>query len=149
LSLYPDVLRRLQDSPVELTRCKGCTGLICHAIVAKIMAVERNFRNWQAFSRIFEMMTFVDRIQELTPEEREETAYRLCELPANPEHTMSLEEVVFWAGVATGMDVFRSTQEELLDDHCADRIQAYSSLLAYSTKSAVVDLTLEQLEPSK
>jgi hypothetical protein len=113
------------------------------------MAVERNFRNWQAFSRIFEMMTFVDRIQELTPEEREETAYRLCELPANPEHTMSLEEVVFWAGVATGMDVFRSTQEELLDDHCADRIQAYSSLLAYSTKSAVVDLTLEQLEPSK
>jgi hypothetical protein len=39
--------------------------------------------------------------------------------------------------------------EELLDCHSADRIQAYSSLLAYSTKNAVVDLTLEQLEPTK
>ncbi len=62
------------------------------------MAAENNTRDLQAFSRIFEVMSFVDRIQELSPEEIEETAHRLCQLPANPRNSMSLEEVVFWAG---------------------------------------------------
>ncbi len=72
-----------------------------------------------------------------------------CQLPANPRNSMSLEEVVFWAGVATGMDLSRSMQEDLLDGGSASKIEAYSSLLAYSTKNAVVDITLERLEPSK
>src|SRR5438552_7902699 len=110
------------------------------------MAAENNTRDLQAFSRIFEVMSFVDRIQELSPEE---TAHRLCQLPANPRNSMSLEEVVFWAGVATGMDLSRSMQEDLLDGGSASKIEAYSSLLAYSTKNAVVDITLEQLEPSR
>jgi hypothetical protein len=113
------------------------------------MGLETNFRNWQSFFRIFEVMSFVDKIQDLTPEEIQETAHRLCELPVNPSRTMSLEEVTFWAGVSTGMEFCRNLDEELLDCSSADRIQAYSSLLAYSTKNAVVDLTLEQLEPSK
>jgi len=113
------------------------------------MAAENNTRDLQAFSRIFEVMSFVDRIQELSPEEIEETAHRLCQLPANPRNSMSLEEVVFWAGVATGMDLSRSMQEDLLDGGSASKIEAYSSLLAYSTKNAVVDITLEQLEPNE
>jgi len=60
-----------------------------------------------------------------------------------------LHTVVFWAGVSTGMDVSRSMQEDLLDGGSASKIEAYSSLLAYSTKNAVVDITLEQLEPSR
>src|SRR2546422_11743227 len=113
------------------------------------MAAENNTRDLQAFSRIFEVMSFVDRIQELSPEEIEETAHRLCQLPANPRNSMSLEEVVFWAGVATGMDLSRSMQEDLLDGSSASKIEAYSSLLAYSTKNAVVDIKFEQLEQRK
>jgi len=113
------------------------------------MPAEKITRDLEAFSRIFELMSFVDRIQELSPEEISETAHRLCQLPANPENSMSLEEVVFWAGVATGMDLSRSMQEDLLDEGSANKIEAYSSLLAYSTKNAVVDITLQQIEPSK
>src|SRR5207245_1099023 len=47
------------------------------------MAAENNTRDLQAFSRIFEVMSFVDRIQELSPEEIEETAHRLCQLSGN------------------------------------------------------------------
>lgn len=113
------------------------------------MPTERPVRDLEAFSRIFELMSFVDRIEELTPEEISETAHRLCQLPANPDSTMSMEEVVFWAGVATGMELSRRMQEDLLDEGSAIKIEAYSSLLAYSTKNAVVDITLQQLEPSE
>jgi len=95
------------------------------------------------------MISFVDGIPEMSAEEIEETAHRMCELPSDPERTMSMEEVVFWAGLATGMEICKSRQEDLLDGASAEKIQAYSSLLAYSTKNALVDLTLEQLEPSK
>src|SRR5438132_465822 len=87
------------------------------------MGLEANFRNWQSFFRIFEVMSFVDKIQDLTPEEIQETAHRLCELPVNPSRTMSLEEVTFWAGVSTGMEFCRNMDEELLDCSSADRIQ--------------------------
>jgi len=95
------------------------------------------------------MISFVDGIPEMSAEEIEETAHRMCELPSDPERTMSMEEVVFWAGLATGMEICKSRQDDLLDGASAEKIQAYSSLLAYSTKNALVDLTLEQLEPSK
>jgi hypothetical protein len=111
--------------------------------------MERRFTDLTAFCKIFEVMSFVERIKELTPEEIEEATQKLCELPENAERTMSMEEVVFWAGVATGMEVLKSVQEDLLDDTSAEKIQAYSSLLAYSTKNALVDLTLQELEISK
>jgi hypothetical protein len=113
------------------------------------MPVEKKFSDLQSFGRIVEMISFVDGIPEMSTEEIEETAHRMCELPSDPERTMSMEEVVFWAGVATGMEICKNTQEDLLDGAAAEKIQAYSSLLAYSTKNALVDLTLEQLEPSK
>ena len=95
------------------------------------------------------MISFVDGIPAMSTEEIEETAHRMCELPSDPERTMSMEEVVFWAGVATGMEICKNMQEDLLDGASAEKIRAYSSLLAYSTKNALVDLTLEQLETSK
>lgn len=113
------------------------------------MCLEKNFRDWQAFSRIIEIMSFIDRIGELSPDEIRSTAEKLCELPADAQHTMSMEEVVFWAGVATGMDVCRNADEELIDDATADKFNVYASLFAYSTRNAVVDLALQQLEPTK
>jgi hypothetical protein len=113
------------------------------------MPVEKKFTDLQSFGRIVEMISFVDGLPEMSTEEIEETAHRMCELPADPERTMSMEEVVFWAGVATGMEVCKNQQEDVLDGASAEKIQAYSSLLAYSTKNALVDLTIEQLEPSK
>jgi hypothetical protein len=47
------------------------------------------------------------------------------------------------------MDVLKSVQDDLLDDISAQKIQAYSSLLAYSTKNALVELTLQELETSR
>jgi hypothetical protein len=112
------------------------------------MATDKNFKDWQAFSRIVEVMSFIDRISELSLDEIRSTAEKLCELPADPQHTMSLEEVVFWAGVSTGMDVCRNTEEELMDEATADKFNVYASLFAYSTRNAVVDLALQQLEPT-
>lgn len=110
------------------------------------MPLDKNIRDWQAFSRIVEVMSFIDRVPELSPEEIRSAAEKLCELPADPQHTMSMEEVIFWAGVATGMDVCRTTDQELMDEATADKFNVYASLFAYSTRNAVVDLALQQLE---
>ncbi|HZP63038.1 MAG TPA: hypothetical protein VFB28_06430 [Terriglobales bacterium] len=112
------------------------------------MSLDKNFKDWQAFSRIVEVMSFIDRLPDLSPAEVRSTAEKLCELPADPQHTMSLEEVIFWAGVATGMDVCRNADQELMDEATADKFNVYASLFAYSTRNAVVDLALQQLEPS-
>jgi hypothetical protein len=106
-------------------------------------------RNWQAFSKIVEVMSFVDGIRDLDPQEIEERAQTLCELPPDPKHSMGVEEVIFWAGVATGMDVSRQAQEAVIDPGTADKLLVYSSLFAHSTKNAVVDLALQQMEISE
>ena len=100
------------------------------------MPVQRKFNDLQSFGRIVEMISFVDGLPEMSAEEIGVTAHRMCELPADPERTRSME-------------VCKSMQEDVLDNSSAEKIQAYSSLLAYSTKNALVDLTIEQLEPSK
>jgi hypothetical protein len=105
--------------------------------------------NWKAFSRIVEVMGFVDDLPELSSDEIRETASKLCDLPTDPDSTMSMEEVLFWSGVASGMDVCRQTQEEVLDQGSADKILLYASLLAHSTKNAIVDLALDELETSE
>jgi len=112
------------------------------------MKIQQRVRDLQPFCKIFEIMSFMDRIKELSYEEIQETAMSLCELPANPENQLSLEEVIFWAGIATGLDLAKHAQESTVDDESLERIEAYSGLLAYSTKNAVVDLTLERLDPS-
>jgi predicted nuclease of restriction endonuclease-like RecB superfamily len=106
-------------------------------------------RDLQAFAKIVEIMSFVDDIQEMDSEEIRERVQSLCELPPAPHHSMGVEEVVFWAGVATGMDVSRRAEEAVLEQSIADKLLLYSSLFAHSTKTAVVDLALQQLDPTQ
>src|SRR2546430_4569977 len=102
------------------------------------MAAENNTRDLQAFSRIFEVMSFVDRIQELSPEEIEETAHRLCQLPANPGNSMSLEAVLFLGGGSTWKGGFRRMQGNPLDRGSPRQIETFSFLFACSTKKTIV-----------
>ncbi len=110
---------------------------------------ETTFQNYQAFSRIIDMMSLMDRVHELTPNEVRESVSEICSFPENPRQEVSMEEVVFWAGVATGMEVCRNFEEGSIDAEAAEKFMTYSSLFAYSTQSAVVDLTLQNLEGPK
>ncbi|MBV9182655.1 MAG: hypothetical protein JO356_15190 [Acidobacteria bacterium] len=106
-----------------------------------------NTRDWQGFTRILEIMTFVDEIEERSPEEVRAAVEQFCQLPANPGQTMSLEEVVFWAGVASGMEFSRQAEEHgPLDSGTSDKMLVFASLFAHSMKNAIVDLAIGQLE---
>jgi hypothetical protein len=107
----------------------------------------KNGHDWQGFSRILEIMSFVEEIEESEPEEVREAADDLCELPPTPGQTMSLEEVVFWAGVATGMELWRQAEEETLDPATAEKMLVFSSIFSHSIRNAIVDMALGQLEP--
>lgn len=106
-----------------------------------------NKRDWQGFTRILEIMAFVDEVGELSPADITETVAGLCELPPNPGQTMSLEEVVFWAGVASGMEFWRHAEEETVDPVTAERMLVFSSVFGHSIKNAIVDLALGELDP--
>ena len=106
-----------------------------------------NRRDWQGFTRVLEVMSFVDELGDHSPEDIRETVEGFCELPTNPGQTMSLEEVVFWAGVASGMEFWRHAEEETLDPNTAEKMLVFSSLFAHSMKNAIVDLALGELEP--
>src|SRR5215472_15260177 len=105
-----------------------------------------NGRDWQGFTRILEVMSFLDEIGDHSPAEIRETVDRLCELPSNPGQTMSLEEVVFWAGVASGMEFMRYNEEELLDAANTEKMLLFASIFSHSMKNAIVDLALGELE---
>jgi hypothetical protein len=107
----------------------------------------KNGRDWQGFNKILEVMSFVDAIEDSDPADVRENADKLCELPAESGQTMSMEEVIFWAGVATGMEIWRSAEEEKLDPLTAEKMLVFSSIFGHSTKNAIVDLALGQLEP--
>jgi hypothetical protein len=116
--------------------------------VTAMMKLETaNGRDWQGFTRILEIMSFVDELSERTPDDIRETAANLCELPPNPGQTMSLEEVVFWAGVASGMEFWRHAEEEAVDPSTAEKMLVFSSIFAHSMKNAIVDLALGELDP--
>lgn len=110
------------------------------------MRSDSKARDLGAFTRIVELMAFVEGLREFTRDEIRDTVSEFCELPPDAQRTLSMEEVVFWAGVATGADICRGIEEDLLDADTADRILTYSSLFAHSTKTAVVDVALNQLE---
>ena len=104
-----------------------------------------NARDWQGFSRILELMTFMDEVQERSPEEVRQGLERFCQLPSNPGQTMSLEEVVFWAGVASGME-FSQYSREQPDPSFEEKMLLFASLFAHSIKNAIVDLAIGELE---
>lgn len=106
-----------------------------------------NRRDWQGFTRILEVMTFLDEVEMHSDQEVREAINQFCELPTNPGQTMSMEEVVFWAGVATGMEFERRAAEgEDVDYSSSEKLLVYSSLFAHSIKNAIVDLALGSLE---
>jgi hypothetical protein len=59
---------------------------------------------------------------------------------------MSMEEVVFWAGVATGIEYSRHADEDTVDPISAEKMLVFSSIFAHSVKNAVVDLALGDIE---
>ena len=107
----------------------------------------KNGHDWQGFSRILEIMSFVEEIEASDPEEVREAADDLCELPPTPGQTMSLEEVVFWAGIATGMELWHHAEQETLDPATAEKMLVFSSIFSHSIRNAIVDMALGQLEP--
>src|SRR6266700_1778581 len=106
----------------------------------------KNGHDWQGFSRIMEIISFVDDLDESSPHEIRETSESFCELPSDPGKTMSMEEVVFWAGFAAGMEFGRQADDENVDPTTAEKMLVFSSLFSHSVKNAIVDLALGQLE---
>ena len=47
-----------------------------------------NRRDWQGFTRILEVMSFVDELGDQAPENIRETVEGFCELPTNPGQTI-------------------------------------------------------------
>jgi hypothetical protein len=105
-----------------------------------------NRRDWQGFTRILEVMTFLDEIDSRSKEDVQEAVDSFCELPPNPGQTMSMEEVVFWAGVASGIEYSRHADEGTIDPVTTEKMLVFSSIFAHSVKNAVVDLALGDLE---
>ena len=105
-----------------------------------------NRQDWQGFSRILEVMSFIDEVDNFNPEEAREILEKLCQLPLCPGQTMSMEEVVFWAGVAVGMQLSQHAEEGRVDPETAEKVLVFSSLFEHSTKNAIVDLALGEME---
>ena len=103
-------------------------------------------RDWQGFSHILEVMTFLDEIENYSPDQIRESIEEFCHLPPNPGQTMSLEEVVFWAGVASGMEFLRYHEEEVMDAAATEKMLLFASIFSQSMKNAIVDLALGELE---
>ena len=105
-----------------------------------------NRQDWQGFSRILEVMSFIDEVDNFSPEESRDIMEKLCQLPLCPSQTMSMEEVVFWAGVAVGMQLSQHTEEGSVDPETAEKVLVFSSLFEHSTRNAIVDLALGEME---
>jgi hypothetical protein len=141
--IYPSVAKPIEWNQ-ELQK------LAANAIsrVTQMMRLETtDGRDWQGFTTILDIMTFLDEIDASSPVEIREAVEKFCQLSPNPGQSMSLEEVVFWAGVATGMEFSRRAEENTVDPHTAQKILIFSSIFAHSMKNAIVDLALRQLEP--
>jgi len=105
-----------------------------------------NRQDWQGFSRILEVMSFVGEIDTFNPEETRGIMENLCQLPPCPGQSMSMEEVVFWAGVAVGMQVSQHAEEGGIDAETEEKVLVFSSIFEHSTKNAIVDLALGEME---
>ncbi|PYV47895.1 MAG: hypothetical protein DMG92_15295 [Acidobacteria bacterium] len=105
-----------------------------------------NRQDWQGFSRLLEVMSFVDEVDSFNPEETREILERLCQIPPCPGQTMSMEEVVFWAGVAVGMQLSQHAEDGSVDAETAEKVFIFSSIFEHSTKNAIVDLALGDIE---
>lgn len=105
-----------------------------------------NQKDWQGFTRILEVLSFLDEIEDRSADDIRDAVQKFCELPPNPGQTMSMEEVVFWAGFASGMEFWRHAEEGAVDPNTAEKMLIFSSIFAHSMKNAIVDLALGDLE---
>jgi hypothetical protein len=117
---------------------------ICRTVMMKLETTNRH--DWQGFSRILEIMSFIDEAESFTPEECREVLEKVCQLPPCAGETMSMEEVVFWAGVAAGMEISRLAEQERIDPEMAEKVLIFASIFEHSTKTAIVDLALGDME---
>src|SRR5690349_12062919 len=140
-----------RDTEVHLQRLKSMESVVVrltHWLVLFMMRLETTDRkDWQGFTRILEVLSLLDEIQQRSPQEIREAIDGFCELPSNPGETVSMEEVVFWAGIATGMELRSHTEDEIVDEAVAEKMLVFSSIFAHSMKSAIVDLALGDLDP--
>ena len=119
---------------------------ITQPVVAMMKLEAGNARDWQGFSQIMEVTSFLDEIENYSPDQIRACIERFCRLPTNPGQTMSLEEVVFWAGVASGMEFLRYSDEETIDPVSTEKMLLFASIFLHSLKNAIVDLALGELE---
>ena len=101
---------------------------------------------WHTYSRILNLMTLMESLPDLSPAERDEAISKLCEQSENCRHSMTLDEVVFWAGIATGLQLSRNVEAGNVDPDARDRVACFATLFSESTKSAVVEMTIRDLE---
>lgn len=101
---------------------------------------------WNTYSRIVHFMTVVETLSDLSPEELDLQLGKACQQSDRAKQAMTLDEVVFWAGIATGLKLSEAVEAGKVDPNIRDRVAAYASLFAESTKSAVVEMTLRDLE---
>lgn len=94
---------------------------------------------------------YVLRRKELRPgsAEARATAERFCTVPPNAESSVSLEETIFWAGMSTGSAICRNLERRFLDCTAGATILEHAAICADSTKTAIIDLTLSQLEAAE
>ncbi|HZP16831.1 MAG TPA: hypothetical protein VFB00_02620 [Terriglobales bacterium] len=108
-----------------------------------------NGRDWRGFARLLEIISFIDELDQRPREEVRKALDGFCELPLNAGQTLSLEEVVFWAGISTGVQFMRQAEEEdNVDPVTVEKMLVFSSIFAHSLKSAIVDLALGEIESS-
>jgi hypothetical protein len=140
-----------RDTEAHLQQLKSRQRVVVrliHSLVPFMMRLETSDRkDWQGFTRILEVLSLLDEIQQRSPEEIREAIEGFCDLPSNPGQTVSMEEVVFWAGIATGMELRGYVEEGTVDEAVAEKMLIFSSIFAHSMKSAIVDLALGELDP--
>jgi hypothetical protein len=140
-----------RDTEAHLQRLKSRERVVVrliHSLVPFMMRLETTDRkDWQGFTRILEVLSLLDEIQQRSPQEIREAIEGFCDLPPNPGQSVSMEEVVFWAGIATGMELRGYVEEGTVDEAVAEKMLIFSSIFAHSMKSAIVDLALGELDP--
>ena len=101
---------------------------------------------WHTYSRILNLMVLMETLPDLSPGEQAEAVSKVCEQSENARHSMTLDEIVFWAGMASGLELSRNLEAGKVDPDIRDRVACFATLFAESTKSAVVEMTIRDLE---
>jgi len=139
-----------RDTEVHLQRLKSMESVVVrltHWLVLFMMRLETTDRkDWQGFTRILEVLSLLDEIQQRSPQEIREAIEGFCDLPPNPGQTVSMEEVVFWAGIAAGMELRGYVEDGTVDEAVAGtQIGRYPAADIRLPRAEVVQVALDQV----